>query len=320
MRSLLLLLLLISSPVYAIVVTGEGFSFEDAKQQAFKKAVEKEVGVIVDSERIVVNQDLISNQILTFSGGYITSYNILEHYPTGELQYVKLDVTIASSKLKDFILLQPHEILDFDGGQLKEIISSYKQQAIDADALVDNFLKYYPQKAYLITADEYVIKTDSYRNIYLEIPYTIEWNDEFLHGFAEIAGLIGSRKAILDVPVLLFKGEPYNDKATYYFYDKITFGNINKVFDKNEYLHITLINGLKQTVLNTCVQSINYNGITNILLDKYSVMYSNSRSDIVIEGTKRVSNVTRIGLTNDIANLIDGQTQLKISVSSIELC
>ena len=49
-------------------------------------------------------------------------------------------------------------------------------------------------------------------------------------------------------------------------------------------------------------------------------MYSNSRSDIVIEGTKRVSNVTRIGLTNDIANLIDGQTQLKISVSSIELC
>ena len=315
MRSLLLLLLLISSPVYAIVVTGEGFSFEDAKQQAFKKAVEKEVGVIVDSERIVVEQDLISNQILTYSGGYVTSYTLIEHYPIGELQYVKLDVTVASSKLKDFILLQPHEILDFDGSQFKEIISSYKQQAIDADALVDNFLKYYPHEAFLITADEYVVMTDPYRNSYIEIPYTIQWNDEFLYALEEISGLVGSRDPVLKVPKIVLK-----NRSVYYFYDKITFGNINKTFDNTEYIRITVINSINETLLNTCVQSIKYSGITGASLDRYSVMYSNSGYDLIIKGNKQVSNIARIDLTDDLVNLIDNQVKIKLSVISIDLC
>ena len=315
MRSLLLLLLLISSPVYAIVVTGEGFSFEDAKQQAFKKAVEKEVGVIVDSERIVVEQDLISNQILTYSGGYVTSYTLIEHYPIGELQYVKLDVTVASSKLKDFILLQPHEILDFDGSQFKEIISSYKQQAIDADALVDNFLKYYPHEAFLITADEYVVMTDPYRNSYIEIPYTIQWNDEFLYALEEISGLVGSRDPVLKVPKIVLK-----NRSVYYFYDKITFGNINKAFDNTEYIRITVINSINETLLNTCVQSIKYSGITGASLDRYSVMYSNSGYDLIIKGNKQVSNIARIDLTDDLVNLIDNQVKIKLSVISFDLC
>jgi len=315
MRSLLLLLLLISSPVYAIVVTGEGFTFEDAKQQAFKKAVEKEVGVIVDSERIVVEQDLISNQILTYSGGYVTSYTLIEHYPIGELQYVKLDVTVASSKLKDFILLQPHEILDFDGSQFKEIISSYKQQAIDADALVDNFLKYYPHEAFLITADEYVVMTDPYRNSYIEIPYTIQWNDEFLYALEEISGLVGSRDPVLKVPKIVLK-----NRSVYYFYDKITFGNINKAFDNTEYIRITVINSINETLLNTCVQSIKYSGITGASLDRYSVMYSNSGYDLIIKGNKQVSNIARIDLTDDLVNLIDNQVKIKLSVVSIDLC
>jgi hypothetical protein len=315
MRSLLLLLLLISSPVYAIVVTGEGFTFEDAKQQAFKKAVEKEVGVIVDSERIVVEQDLISNQILTYSGGYVTSYTLIEHYPIGELQYVKLDVTVASSKLKDFILLQPHEILDFDGSQFKEIISSYKQQAIDADALVDNFLKYYPHEAFLITADEYVVMTDPYRNSYIEIPYTIQWNDEFLYALEEISGLVGSRDPVLKVPKIVLK-----NRSVYYFYDKITFGNINKAFDNTEYIRITVINSINETLLNTCVQSIKYSGITGASLDRYSVMYSNSGYDLIIKGNKQVSNIARIDLTDDLVNLIDNQVKIKLSVISFDLC
>ena len=104
MRSILLLLLLISSPVYAIVVTGEGFTLEEAKQQARVLAIETVVGVIVDSEKAVVDRKLITNQVLTYSAGYIVKEEVLEHYPLGELQFVKLDITVASSKLKNFIL------------------------------------------------------------------------------------------------------------------------------------------------------------------------------------------------------------------------
>lgn len=315
MRSLLLLLLFISSPVYAIVVTGEGFSFEDAKQQAFKKVIEKEVGVIVDSERIVVEKDLVSSKILTYSAGFITSYNVLEHTPMGEMHYVKLDVTVASSKLKDFILLQPFDILDYDGSQIKEMIDSFKQQAIDADTLVNNFLKYYPHEAYLVTTDEYVVKTDPYRNAYIEIPYQIKWNDEFINSFAEIAGYVGSRTTILGSPILLFAKH-----STYYFYDRITFANIKKVFDKNEYIRISVINAKNEPLLNTCVQSIKYNGITGTSMDGHLMMYGGGGNNLVIQNNKKVSNIARIELTDDVANLLTSQVKIKIDVSSIDNC
>ena len=212
-------------------------------------------------------------------------------------------------------MLQPHEILDFDGSQFKEIISSYKQQAIDADALVDNFLKYYPHEAFLITADEYVVMTDPYRNSYIEIPYTIQWNDEFLYALEEISGLVGSRDPVLKVPKIVLK-----NRSVYYFYDKITFGNINKAFDNTEYIRITVINSINETLLNTCVQSIKYSGITGASLDRYSVMYSNSGYDLIIKGNKQVSNIARIDLTDDLVNLIDNQVKIKLSVISIDLC
>ena len=40
---------LIAFPAHAIIVTGEANSFEAAKHQAFKKAIDYEVGVIVDT-------------------------------------------------------------------------------------------------------------------------------------------------------------------------------------------------------------------------------------------------------------------------------
>ena len=126
MRSILLLLLtLTSSPAIAIVVDGEGVSLIDAQDHARRQAITQIVGALVDTERVVVNRKLVVNQILTYSAGYIVKEVILEHYSIphydtpGERHFVKLDVEVKSSKLKDFVLSKTEGTLDFDANNIK---------------------------------------------------------------------------------------------------------------------------------------------------------------------------------------------------------
>ena len=80
MRLVLAVLLVLTSPLaYAIQVDGEGRTLEQALNNAFKVAIDNEVGVILDTERHLKNGKVTHNQILSYSAGYVTSYTILHH-------------------------------------------------------------------------------------------------------------------------------------------------------------------------------------------------------------------------------------------------
>jgi hypothetical protein len=189
MRSILLLLLLISSPVYAIVVTGEGFTLEEAKQEAFKTAIDIEVGVIVDTESIVYNREFLYREILTYSAGFISDYEILEYYPIGDLHFVKLDITVASIKLKEFVLTQNNSTMRFDGELHQDQIESFQNERIDGDALIENFFTKYPDNAYNILGESYDIKIDEHRSTYMTIPIKVSWNPGFITSLKELISI-----------------------------------------------------------------------------------------------------------------------------------
>ena len=53
---------------------GEGETYDEALKRAMRAAVEKGVGVLVDSETIIKNNQLISDKVYTEVKGYINSY------------------------------------------------------------------------------------------------------------------------------------------------------------------------------------------------------------------------------------------------------
>ena len=80
MRLVLAVLLILTSPLaLAIQVEGEGSSLEQALNNAFKVAIDNEVGVILDTERHLRNGKIVHNQILSYSAGIHYSYTILHH-------------------------------------------------------------------------------------------------------------------------------------------------------------------------------------------------------------------------------------------------
>tara|TARA_R110000782_G_scaffold28652_1_gene71708 strand:+ start:34 stop:969 length:936 start_codon:yes stop_codon:yes gene_type:complete len=251
MRSILLLLLaLISSPAIAIVVTGEGISLVEAKQQARVLAIETVVGVIVDTEKAVVDRKLVTNQVLTYSAGYIIKEELLEHYPLGELQFVKLDITVASSKLKNFILSQTEGTSNFDGHNAKLQIESYGKQLEELDALFDNTLKYHPQQSINTKIIDYQIHENGAREFYLSITYQHSWNQDYLNALEELMNLTDDSGAPWGTGFYRF-GPMGNHH--YYITDIDLRTKIKKTF-KNMSVVMTVNSLSNEVLINRCIK------------------------------------------------------------------
>lgn len=64
-------------PVSTVIAEGTGKDLKEAKKAAFRDAVRKVVGVLIDAETLVKNDEVISEQIYEYSGGFIQTFEVL---------------------------------------------------------------------------------------------------------------------------------------------------------------------------------------------------------------------------------------------------
>lgn len=89
------------------VVVTEGrsaFNREDAKRQAQRAAVEKAVGVFINSRTEVENFVIQKDKIMSRTQGYITRVTVLEEGKKNEEFYVKIEAEVSLDKIKDDLL------------------------------------------------------------------------------------------------------------------------------------------------------------------------------------------------------------------------
>lgn len=87
----------------SIVVEGEAETKDEAVKIALRAAVEQGVGILVDSETLVENNELISDKIYTEVQGYVTEYNVIEETEEAGLVTVKVQATVSLAKLRKSI-------------------------------------------------------------------------------------------------------------------------------------------------------------------------------------------------------------------------
>lgn len=198
------LLCLVATSASAIQVTGEGSTFEEAKQNAFKTAIEFEAGAVVVSERESNNYKLVRNEILVYSSGYITNYKIISSINQGNQFKVLVDVQVASNKLADRILGVGKDAKTFDTDKHSNQYNSYLQGKQNGDRLLQQLLNDYPKKAYNLTQGVHRLKVDVNRNGIIEIPLELRWNYKFIESFNE------ALKILEDGSNGLFQASPSN--------------------------------------------------------------------------------------------------------------
>lgn len=250
------LLCVVATSAPAIQVTGEGSTFEEAKLNAFKTAIEFEAGAVVVSEREINNYKLIKNEILIYSSGYITDYKIISSVKNGNQVKVLVDVQVASNKLADRILGVGKDAKNFDTDKHSNQYNSYLQGKQNGDRLLQQLLNDYPKKAYTLTQGVHQLKVDVNRNGFIEIPLELRWNYKFIESFNDALKILedGSNGLFTASPsnVTVMAKDPKDwiigNKNHYKFNDMNTVSAITQTLQHNQPRILVSIKNLNNKV------------------------------------------------------------------------
>lgn len=123
---------------------GVGATRDSALKDAYRDAIERAIGVYVDAEQIVQNNELVSDKILTHSNAYIEDYKIIKEYTENNIITIRILASVKQDtltrKLSDVMPKQTFMI----GNELRDIHaknSTTEKRAADAEALLSNVIK-----------------------------------------------------------------------------------------------------------------------------------------------------------------------------------
>jgi hypothetical protein len=187
----------------AIRATGIGLTVEEAKENAFRQAIENRVGVLVLAEREIQSYRVLRNEILSYSAGYVDDYTIVSQEQVGKKWAVTADVWVSSSKLTSRIISSDAANGKIDGKRVSDSLNSFVKQKKKEEMLVSKILAGFPENALLVRLKDTELKFDEDRNARVKINFETSWNQGYLDSLQEILALFNAvnQKAIGSVIV-----------------------------------------------------------------------------------------------------------------------
>ena len=102
-----------------VVATGIGQDSDRALRNALRAAIEQAVGTLVDSQTIAENDEVINDQILSYSGGFVESHKVIGEPKTVDgLVSVKIVAQVKRTELTEKLEAAAVHVSDVDGESL----------------------------------------------------------------------------------------------------------------------------------------------------------------------------------------------------------
>jgi hypothetical protein len=166
-----------------VVVNGIGIDADKARNNAIRNAIEQVIGTYVTSDTMVKNSQLIKDEILGYSGGYVKDSRVVSSEKNDDgLFSVKLEAVVVSTKLKRKIQDLNIATVKVAGESLfGEAFSKIEQKKGGAE-LVGKVIAKYPQAAYQFEVGKPTVVNTDHTNgkANIKIPLVIKWDTAFL--------------------------------------------------------------------------------------------------------------------------------------------
>jgi len=182
-----------SEKVLYVEVISEGNTFEQAKQQGFRLAVEHAVGTVVSSETEVRNDRQTRDEIITYASGYVDRFEVVEQQRVGNRVLVNMKVWVRPSKIANRLLNKSATAGTVEGGRISTQIQTLQHERTSGDRLLKSVLADYPKRAFVIEMDKTQVMFDANRTGQLEVAFWLSWSKEYLESIAEALSAINQR-------------------------------------------------------------------------------------------------------------------------------
>jgi hypothetical protein len=179
-----------SSIVGPFKVVGRGHSEESAKNDVFKKAIEYSRGVAIQSERIIQNDNVSRNYILTHSSGYVDSYKVTNTNQLNDYVELHMEVYVKPTYIDDYVIKSSDKNFRVEGDALKESLNTFHLEKTKGDELLMSVLKDYPEKSYDFKVEPVTFKVDGDRVLFAEVTYKLKWSDSYLRSLAQTLKMV----------------------------------------------------------------------------------------------------------------------------------
>lgn len=271
-------------------VYGIGKTFEDAKNNAFKVAVQHKAGIVLLSDRESKNAELIRNEITTYSSGYVDNFVIISQIVKNNMFEIVMDVYVNESKISQRLFSNSQETKTFEGLRHSVQINTLLQERTTGDKFVRQVLSSYPKQAYNIKQLPYFLRFDNNRNLQLIVQYSIQWNPNFLNALYEMLEVIDEGKNDISQRfpgnVYLVNETTYHETRKHYkFYDLIKVNAIRSHFsNQNEVRLMLLIRNVNHQIIGKKCY------VPDFVVGKHKPMYSLGQPNTVIIWQNEVEN------------------------------
>lgn len=182
-----------------ITVHGYGTDRESAKKDAFRTAIENVCGIKIISKREHFNDSTFYNDIATHSTCRIISYYILKE--ENNPYRIEIQVRVENTKETDRLNAESNGF-QFRS-DLADNIQGYYDEKKSGDKLLDTIFRDYPYHAYDLKQNgKPYITDDNYRNLYLMIPYKLNWNYSFIESMRDTFSNLDTRYGEAKITVI----------------------------------------------------------------------------------------------------------------------
>lgn len=170
---------------FYVQVEATGRTAEQARTEAFKKAVDMAVGTFVIAETEVRNREVVRNHLLKYSAGFVSDFKVLSEQRSGEQIRMTVDVWVSESRIANRLMNVSKSEGEVDGARAAVQQESIRAKNEAATQLINRVVSDYPYRAFDVQMGKTVTQVDGEMTEIL-IPTKISWNKSFINALIEV--------------------------------------------------------------------------------------------------------------------------------------
>lgn len=170
---------------YHVLVKSAGKDERDARMHGFQIAVEYAVGQLIVSETEVKDDVVARKDIIQYSSGFVSRYDVKDKSIIGDETVVVMDVWVKSNKIADRLVNHTKQKNTIDGRNLAAQIKTTQQQSSNGDKVLKAILSDYPTRSFNVTHKDVYAQHNGNRTVSMTIPITFTWNESYLKSVGE---------------------------------------------------------------------------------------------------------------------------------------
>lgn len=291
-----------SNREHLVTVRSIGKTEAEARTNAFQLAVEHVVGQLILSEQEVSNNQVVRNDIIQYSSGYVSRYDVKMKEAAGNDQILIIDVYVKQSKIADRLVNHSTDKTRIDSKNLSVQVRTLVEQTRTGDRVLKTILNDYPSKAFSVSNKDVYMERGQHRGLVMVVPVRLTWNRQYVESLGE--ALLVTRESV----------EYHNRKHGYRLAARVGGMMFPKTYDiwTEDYKRYTMMNDAFSTI-GIRVEVLDSKGkvVIESCIEPMHQLTKFVNNQIIVDGTAKLEHVVKIDDIDE--NLVEGMEKLMIT-------